>query len=136
MADEKNNDLRWLIEQSHKAYLAWIALWLACVLGIVSVLTTISSKPDVLIPCLVVYVGLVSAMIFSVYRVSNIISEQITWANQITRKFLREQLLSHRGKLSKIVVNDRGELCELNRNLACLLQVIVPALLLLIFLTT
>lgn len=97
---DADDDLKWLIEQSHKAYLAWIALWLACVLGMVDILMTIVSKPVlILLPhtilVFLMYFGAVLGTIFSVYRVSNIIKEQISWANQIRKRFLRSEILSH-----------------------------------------
>lgn len=134
-----DDDLKWLIEQKHKAYLAWIALWLACMLGIVNILIAIISRPDVFIPLsyrilvfLLVYYGLVGGTIFSIYRVGNIIKEQIAWANQIEREFLRREILSHRGKLSTLIVDNNGNLCTRNRNFAILIHVAFATMFLLL----
>jgi len=130
-ADEINDDdLKWLMEHSHNAYLAWIALWLACLIGIGNILITLSSNPDLLIIfaqkilVFTIYGGLVGGMVFSVYRVSNIINAQIIWANQIANKFLKDEILSHRGKLSTFVVDNKGKLCKRNRNFVIVIHVI------------
>jgi hypothetical protein len=138
-AEEHDNDLKWLMDHSHNAYLAWIALWLACLLGIGNILITIILKPDVLISLthkiivFILYWSLVGGMIFSVCRVSNVIRDQIVWANQIEREFLRREILSHRGRLATFIIDNNGNLCTRNRNLVILVHVIVAVFLFLPF---
>ena len=119
-----DENLVWLMEQSHNAYLAWIGLWLVCLLGIVNILTTMTSVPllayahKVLV--FILYWGLLGGMIFSVYRVSGIIEHYISWARQIANEPFRNEVFSLRGRLSRFIVNDRGKICKLNLSLACM----------------
>jgi len=123
-----DDDLKWLMEQSHNTYLAWVALWLACMLGISNILIAIVSKPDVFIPLphtilvFCVYVGLVVGMIFSIYRLSNVIKEHIIWAIHIKNKFLRRELLLHRGRLSRFIVDNDGRICKFNQFLVSIIH--------------
>ena len=117
-----DTDFKWLIEESHKAYLTWIASWLACLLGIISILITITSGTEILhlfsretLVYAMIYVGLVSGMLLSVYRLSNITSEIIIWATKITSKTLRSEIFSHRGSLSKFIVDNNGRICRSNQ---------------------
>jgi len=137
--ERHDGDLKWLIEHSHNAYLAWIALWLACLLGVGNILLTRILETNVLISLthkiivFIVYCGLVGGMIFSVFKVSTIIKHQVVWANQIEREFLRRELLSHRG-LSSLIVDDNGNLCKRNRNFVVFAHVVIAAFLYLLFL--
>ena len=76
---------------SPQSVLTWIASWLACLLGIINILITIASGTETLsffsheiLVYVIIYVGLVSGMLLSVYRLSNITSEIIIWASKIT----------------------------------------------------
>ena len=119
----EQEDIRWLMERQVDSYLVWIGLWLVCLLGNASVLTTMVSNNTLSIAKLsvisIVYIGLVLGMVFSVYRLSNIISDHILLARQIENNALRDYIINSRGRLAKIAVNNEGNICTLN--LVCLI---------------
>lgn len=131
----EDNDVRWLIERNHNAYLQYIGLWLACVLGMVNILMSIASKLAVFTTHIVLvfsmYGLLIAGLIFSVYRISNIMKDHIGWVIRLESESLRNEILSQRGKLSRFVVDDEGTLCKRNRNFGIALQIFFALLLLL-----
>jgi len=89
-AMEKDQEFVWLIEQAHDAYLAWIALWLASALGIVTILVGIISVEGALSMnylhlIWLLFWALVSGMIFAVSRVVNNVKQNLSWALQINK---------------------------------------------------
>jgi len=90
MRKEEDQEFVWLIEQAHDAYLAWIAIWLASALGIVTILVgVISVKGTLSINhlCLIwlLYWALVSGMIFAVSRLVINVKQNLSWALQISK---------------------------------------------------
>jgi len=138
MALDQDNDLKWLMERSHNAYLRWIVLWLACLLAVVDVLMGLISSKTLLatfsytVIVIILYVGLVFGMIFSVYRLCNTAKEHMGLATQLKNEFLREKIISDRGRLSKWLVDNEGKLCSMNRNIAIVFHLILSAVLLLL----
>jgi len=124
-------NLKWIMEQQVNSYLTWIGLWLVCLLGNVNILTVVASVGAVLITTsrlilfLFMYGGLVAGMIFSVYRVSNILKEHICFAIQIQNEALRRNILEHRGKLSTFAVDDQGRICRVKLLFVYILHVAV-----------
>ena len=124
--------LKWLIERSHTAYLSHIGLWLASMLGVVTILTRIASN---LVPVtlykfgifIIFYGLLVFGMGFAVYRIAGILKEHIEWAKQLKDPF-RHEILSRRGKISLFVVDAEGDICIPNRNFIILTQTLVAFL--------
>lgn len=118
----EQEDIKWLMERQVDSYLVWIGLWLVCLLGNASVLTTMVSNNTLSIAKLgvifIVYIGLVLGMVFSVYRLSNIIRDHILLARQIENNALRDYIINSRGRLTKFAVNNEGNICTLN--LVCL----------------
>lgn len=123
-----DSNLKWLIERSHDAYLSFIALWLAGMLGIVTVLLTLASTTnffyDYTIFSISIYTTLSFGMVFALYRIANILEEHIHWGMQIEDDGLRNEIINHRGRLSRFVVNSEGKLSKRNRNLGIALQII------------
>ena len=138
MGDLTNNNLKWLLEQNHNDYLTWVALWLACMLGILTILTAIASKPNILttaphfILVLSMYIGLVSGTLLSVWKLSNIIKLGVRWMKKIGDEALKRELKPTRGSLSKFVVRDDGTICGLNRFLALVAHMVVAFVLFLL----
>jgi len=106
-----------------------------CMLAIVNIFMSVLSDPEILqvlshkVLVLCLYSGLVLGMVFSVYRLCNIIREQMVWATQIGDRFLRNELLSHRGKLSEFIVDSEGNICYGNRNFVIAVHIISAVLL-------
>lgn len=96
-------------------------------------MTTITSVPltvythKILVSLL--YWGLFLGMIFSVYRVSNVLEHYINWAGQIASESLRNEMFGLRGSLSKFIVDNRGKICRFNLFLAYLAHFAVCLLL-------
>ena len=104
-----NDDLKWLMEQSHNAYLSWIGLWLVCLLGIVNILISVPTiAGDYRNVVYALYWGLVVGMLFAVYRVCNILSHHIGWAREIKNANFKKEVFNHRGTLSRFIVDDQG----------------------------
>jgi len=126
-----DENLKWIMEQQVNSYLTWIGLWLVCLLGNVSILIAVASVGAVLVTIsrlilfLFMYGGLVAGMIFSVFRVSNILEEHIHFAIQIKDETLRRNILEHRGKFSTFAVDNQGRICRANMLLVYALHVVV-----------
>jgi hypothetical protein len=132
MSDLSDDDLLWLIERALSDYLTWIGLWLVCLLGIVSILIVVASTPNFpLIPAhlalvLSTYWGLVFGMIFSVYRVTNILMNHMKWARKIKKRSLRNEIVYNtRGALSLFFIDYEGKICRSNRYLAWFVHIAV-----------
>jgi hypothetical protein len=131
LMSEHDENLKWIMEQQVNSYLTWIGLWLVCLLGNVSILTAVASVGAVPVTTsrwiLFFFMcgGLLVGMIFSVYRVNNILEEHIRLVIQIEDKTLRRNILEHRGKLSTFAVDNQGRICRVNLLLAYALHVVV-----------
>jgi membrane protein implicated in regulation of membrane protease activity len=124
----EDNDLVWLIERSYEAYLTWLVLWLACMIALVTILVGTISVPFTLSLnhlglIWLLYWGLVSGMIFSVYRLVNIVGDQVSWLLRATenkkRPTLRKDAVDKRGRLSHFFVRVRNENTEMERAEIC-----------------
>jgi hypothetical protein len=129
-----DNNRKWLIERQVDQYVMWIGLWLVCLLGNASILTTIVlndalhiANLDVII---VVYIGLIGGMIFSVYRLANITSIINSLAWEIEDNALRNFILNNRGWVLSLAVDDRGRLRKLRLVIIFILHSIVFLILL------
>lgn len=119
--------LKWLLEQQVNSFLVWIGLWLVCLLGSVTILTemslsviTLTASHSALLSFL--YGGLVVAMMFSIHRISMIISIEVRLANQINT--LREHFWDSLELLSKLAVDKEGKIRRVNLLLAYSFHVI------------
>lgn len=135
MVEEKlsENDIKWMMERQVDSYLAWIGLWLVCLLGNATILTNVIisdavpiDKPYLL---LVIYLALIMGMVFSVCRLGFIIRDHIRLARQIQDTALHGYIFKHRGRVSKFAVNDEGELHHLNLIILCVFHCVVFLLL-------
>jgi len=115
--------LRWLIEQTHNDFLTWVALWLACMLGMVTILTTVASRPDTLtssshlILFSLMFWGLVIGSVSAVFRLTTVVKLGVKWMNGLENETLKKELLSTRGWLSRYMVRGDGEVCRFNLSL-------------------
>lgn len=128
MSKLDDENLRWLIEQTHNDFLTWVALWLACMLGIVTILTTLASRPEILtnssllILFSLMFWGLVIGSVSSVFRLTSVVKLGVKWMNKLESKALKTELLSTRGWLSKYIVRGNGELCRFNLSLVIIIH--------------
>lgn len=113
----EDNDLVWQMERSHEAYLTWIALWLASIIGIVTILASVISRqgtlsPNHLVLIWLLYWGLVSGMIFSVYRLVNVLKQNLSWAIKIKKRATIKEEAKKRGGFSRLFVYIKNENTE------------------------
>jgi hypothetical protein len=107
---DDDEQLCWLMERNHESYLTWVALWLASMLGVITILASVISRQDILSPHHLVlvwllYWGLVSGMIFSVYRLVNILKAHLSWAIRLTNSpIISKAAKEERGRISRTVV--------------------------------
>ena len=131
MAEELTQDnILWLMERQVDSYLVWIGLWLICLLGNATVLTSLALY-NINIPIgrttiiLFLYLGLIGGMVYSVYYLASIMRDHILLANRITETALRKYVLSNRRTLSRFIVSDKGEICKPNLAFVCVLHFLV-----------
>ena len=128
MSKLKDDDLRWLIEQTHNDFLTWVALWLACMLGMVTILTTVASRPEILtnsshlILFSLMFWGLVIGSVSSVFRLTSVVKLGVKWMNDLEDEAFKTELLSTRGWLSKYMVRGDGEVCRFNLSLVIIVH--------------
>jgi hypothetical protein len=130
----EDKDIEWFMERQVDSYLEWIGLWLICLLGdvnILAVMFSMTTSPSLakLSVILVVYIGLISGMDFSVYRLCNILRDQIVLARQIETVAIRDYIFHNRGWVSKHAVDDNGRILKCNRDLILCIHFIVFVLL-------
>jgi hypothetical protein len=139
MAETKidDEDLLWLMEQNHNAYLAWIAVWLVCMLGITQILTSVLSQAASYNSYYLVLVSILNVgSMFSAWRLINIAKDHIEWAGRLSweKEQLKKEIICKRGILSEFFVDREGKIRKINRSLI-LLYFIFPLIFLhLIFL--
>jgi hypothetical protein len=131
LAEELTQDnIIWLMERQVDSYLVWIGLWLICLLGNVTVLTSLALNNIHIplartMPVLFLYLGLIGGMVYSVCYLGSIMRDHIRLANQIQDTALRNYILSNRRTLSRLIVSDRGEICKPNLTIVCALHLLV-----------
>jgi hypothetical protein len=122
------------MERHVESYLAWIGLWLICLLGNITILTglalrgTASISITTVLLILHLYVGLIIGMIFSAYYVTfNVIKPHIILINNLSTKKnkLKNYILNNRTALSKFFINNQGVLSKPNFILLVFLHFIV-----------
>lgn len=99
----KDDELVYLIERNHEAYLTWVALWLASIIGIVTILVSVISVQvtlslNHLVLVWSLYWGSVSGMIFSVSRLITSAKQNLSWSlNLKDYKTIRDEAKKRRG---------------------------------------
>jgi len=134
MRYDRSEDLKWLIERSHEAYLTWIAVWLASMIGIVTILVSLKVNPgeplsDHDFVSIVMFWGLILGMIFSVFRLVNCAKETVNWALDLKKIGKRKEIIqasvNERGPISLFFVDRNGVVCRTNRVYAYSIHVLV-----------
>jgi hypothetical protein len=132
--DLNEKDKIWLMERQVESYLAWIGLWLVCLLGNVTILTELAlrdSAPLPLKPTLVIsllYVSLIVGMVFSAYYVTfNVIRQHIIIVNSLSEENqkLKMHILKNRSALSRFFVSNDGIPCKPNFAFLAILHFVV-----------
>ncbi len=132
--DLNDNDKKWLMERQIESYLAWIGLWLVCLLGNITILAELSLRDIASISVtatlliLHLYVGLIIGMVFSAYYVTfNVIRPHIILVNSFSKENekLKEHILKNRTSLSQFFVNNAGVPCKPNFILLVVLHFVV-----------
>lgn len=118
------------MERQVDTYLVWIGLWLICLLGNATILSSLALN-DVDIPLLrtvlviCLYMGLTGGMVYSVCYLGSILRDHVRLANQIKDTALLDYILSNRRALSRFIVSDRGEIRKPSLVLVCALHFLV-----------
>lgn len=114
----------WLIERNHEDYLTWIALWLASLIGIVTILVSVISRQgtlslNYLVLIWVLYWALVGGMIYSVSRLVNDAKRNLSWALKLTNCKIIRDTAKEIGGLAGIFVyknaNTKDETAETHK---------------------
>ena len=112
-----DKDIQWLMERQVDSYLVWIGLWLVCLLGNVTILTQValsgySISSTIVLLVFLLYIGLISSMVFSAYYVTfNIIKPHIRLVNILENTKLKNYILENRTTISQFFVNNKGVSC-------------------------
>jgi hypothetical protein len=117
--DLSDEEIKWFVEKHADQYLAWIGLWLVCLLGNVTMLTSLAlTTPQ---PSLasgrfwllgILYFVLVIGMIFATGRIAVTLESNYQIVKKMKDSALKTRLLDNRSKglLSKFVFDDNGVL--------------------------
>ena len=103
----------WMVEQYHVSYLTWVAIWLASGIGMVEILFNNTYEEFAFIP----FLGLNFGMVFCVWRLVNIVKDQIITTKKISKVEFKNYLFEMRGKFSTFFVNKEGMINYVERNI-------------------
>lgn len=118
------------MERQVDTYLVWIGLWLICLLGNATILSSLALN-DIQIPLLrtvliiCLYLGLTGGMVYSVCYLGSILRDHIRLANRIKDIALLDYILGNRRALSRCIVSDKGEIRKPSLILVCALHFLV-----------
>jgi hypothetical protein len=100
-----------LIEAGHTAIFQWIAVYVASVIGLITMIIEFRNYPNSVL-YLFIYVMLVLLMTHSICNVLRIMRNQNKWANKLYNGSQKELFYEGRSRFSKAMVDTREEISK------------------------